>query len=128
MHQIWGMMKSEFHLQTAEKEIELLNKRFYDYEAKYTEGFTRHILPASLPEHIRRQVLDISSRLYDIFGVRGIARVEMIYSEEEDKVYVLEINTHPGMTPLSICPEIAAYCGISFNELIKQLVDDARYD
>ncbi|NDB81457.1 MAG: D-alanine--D-alanine ligase [Alphaproteobacteria bacterium] len=109
-------------------EIELLNKRFYDYEAKYTEGFTRHILPASLPEHIRRQVLDISSRLYDIFGVRGIARAEMIYSEEEDKVYVLEINTHPGMTPLSICPEIAAYCGISFNELIKQLVDDARYD
>ncbi|MDX1917333.1 MAG: D-alanine--D-alanine ligase [Rickettsiaceae bacterium] len=109
-------------------ELKFINKRFYDYEAKYTEGFTEHILPSSLPSHIRRQTLDISEKLYKAFRCRGIVRCEMIYSEDEDTLYVLEINTHPGMTPLSICPEIALYCGIGFNDLVKILVESAKYD
>ncbi|MDX1924823.1 MAG: D-alanine--D-alanine ligase [Rickettsiaceae bacterium] len=109
-------------------EIKLLNKRFYDYEAKYTEGFTEHILPAKIPEEIYKKALDISKKAYDIFGCRGMVRVEILYSEDENELYILELNTHPGMTPLSICPEIAAYNGISFEEQVRIHVEEARVD
>lgn len=109
-------------------EIKLLKHRFYDYETKYTEGLAEHILPAQLGESAYSRALALSKKVNDIFGCRGMTRVEMIYSEEEDEHYILEINTHPGMTPLSICPEIALYNGISYAELVKMLVEDARYD
>ncbi len=109
-------------------EIELINKRFYDYEAKYTEGFTRHILPCNIPKNIYRRAIELSEQIYSIFGCRGMTRVELIYSEQDGEIYALEINTHPGMTPLSICPEIAAFCGISFNELVQMHIKEARYE
>ncbi len=110
-------------------EIKLLKqKRFYDYEVKYTDGFAEHILPARIDPDAYKRALEISEKVYKAIGCRGMTRVEMIYNEEEDEHYILELNTHPGMTPLSICPEIAAYNGISFKELVKQLVEAASYD
>ncbi|MDX2050292.1 MAG: D-alanine--D-alanine ligase [Rickettsiaceae bacterium] len=108
-------------------EIKLLKRRFYDYDTKYTEGFAEHILPANIPSNIYEKAKTISEKIYKIFRCRGLARVELIYCEEEHDLYILEINTHPGFTPTSICPEIAAYKGISFNELVKTLVEGAKF-
>lgn len=109
-------------------EIKLLKNRFYDYETKYTDGFAEHLLPAPIPEDIYKKALEISEKANNIFGCRGMVRVEMIYSELNNQLYMLELNTHPGMTPLSICPEIASYNGISFKEQVRLLVEDAKYD
>ncbi len=109
-------------------EIKLLKNRFYDYESKYTEGFADHILPAQIEKDVYKEALEISERVYNVIGCRGIARIEMIYSESERKHYILEANTHPGMTKLSLCPEIAAYNGISYANLVKELVEAARFD
>ena len=109
-------------------EIKLLTNRFSDYETKYTDGFAEHLLPAPIPEDIYKKALEISEKANNIFGCRGMVRVEMIYSELNNQLYMLELNTHPGMTPLSICPEIASYNGISFKEQVRLLVEDAKYD
>lgn len=109
-------------------EIKLLKNRFYDYESKYTEGFADHILPAQIEKNAYQEALKISENVFDVIGCRGLVRVELIYSEEENKHYVLEVNTHPGMTKLSLCPEIAAYNGISYADLVKELVETARFD
>lgn len=109
-------------------EIKLLKNRFYDYETKYTDGFAEHIIPAQIPENIYKRALEISEKVAEVFGCRGLVRVEMIYNEEDGELYILELNTHPGMTPLSICPEIAQHNGISYKELVRKLVEDARFD
>lgn len=111
-------------------EIKLLqNKRFYDYEAKYTEGFTEHIYPAILPEDKYQEVLLIAEKLCKIFDCQeGMIRAEFIYEEATSAIYILELNTHPGMTPLSICPEIAAYQNISYTELVAQIIKKAKYE
>lgn len=111
-------------------EIKLLNnKRFYDYEAKYTEGFTEHIYPATLPGNEYQQVLLIAEKLCKIFDCQeGMIRAEFIYEEASKAIYILELNTHPGMTPLSICPEIAAYQNISYTELVAQIITKAKYE
>jgi len=109
-------------------EIELLIKRFYDYESKYSEGYTRHILPAQINESIYQKALTLSEKAFEVLGCRSVGRVEFIYSEEEEELYILEINTHPGFTPLSIVPEIASYSGVSFDDLIEELLSTAKYD
>lgn len=110
-------------------EIKLLkNKRFYDYETKYTDGFAEHIFPANLSSKAYDRSLELSEKVYKAMGCKGIARVEFIYSDEKDEFYILEINTHPGMTPLSLCPEIAQKVGISFEELIDEILKSASYE
>ena len=109
-------------------ELKILKNRFYDYETKYTDGFAQHILPAKLPKELYKDLLTKSELAYRIMGCLGIARVEFIYSEEKDRFFILEINTHPGMTPLSICPEIAASCGISFKDLVEEIVKTAKFE
>jgi len=110
-------------------EIDLLKgKRFYDYETKYTEGFANHIYPARIQEPHYSQVLETSEYIYKTLLCRGIARVEFRYSEKNNTAYFLEINTHPGFTPLSIVPEIASYNGVSFDELVENLVNTAKCD
>lgn len=109
-------------------EIELLKRRFYDYDTKYTDGFARHILPASIPDNIYRALLTTAEHANSIICCKGLARVEFIYKPDSDELFILELNTHPGMTPLSICPEILAFHGINFNELIEELVRTANYE
>lgn len=109
-------------------EIKLLqNKRFYDYEVKYTEGFSEHLLPAPLSEEATKRVMALSEKACKIFDcASGIIRAEFIYSEAEDEFYMLELNTHPGMTPLSICPEIVAEKNISYKELVAKILETAK--
>ncbi|MDF2965784.1 MAG: ddlB [Rickettsiaceae bacterium] len=109
-------------------EIKPLFKRFYDYETKYTEGMAEHIMPAKIPPAIEQKLMAISEKMFNNMGCKGIARAEFLYCEEDNECYALEINTHPGMTPLSICPEIAAYNGINFNELVEEVLQSASYE
>lgn len=111
-------------------EIKLLkNKRFYDYETKYTDGFAEHICPANLSKEAYQNALSLSEKLYNAMGCKGICRIEFIYSEEEDDFYVLEVNTHPGMTPLSLCPEIAQKCCyMSFEDLVEEILKTASFE
>ena len=109
-------------------EIKLLKRRFYDYETKYTDGFAKHLMPAPLSQINTDRALKLSEKANNLLAITGLSRIEWLYQEEEDEFYILEANTHPGMTPLSICPEIAAYAGINFNQLLEEILKTARYE
>ena len=106
--------------------IELKPKRkFYDYQAKYNSNAkTQHIIPVELTNIKLKQVMDIAYKAHKIIGCKGVTRSDFKYFK--GKFYLLEINTQPGMTKLSLVPEIAAYKGISFLDLINWILDDAR--
>lgn len=102
---------------------------FYDYENKYTAGKSHHICPAELPKAVYDEVMEMSVKAHQALGCRGLSRSDFRWDEKGDgKVYILETNTQPGMTPLSLSPELAAYAGISFNELVQILLDKATLD
>jgi D-alanine-D-alanine ligase len=112
--------------------IELSPKQgFYTYEAKYTEGKTDHLMPAPVPEAIYQQAMDDALKAHQALGCRGVSRSDFRYNDTshgEAGLFMLEINTHPGFTPLSLVPEIAAYKGITFPELVDRLIKEARCD
>lgn len=97
---------------------------FYDYDAKYKPGGSRHVLPADIPPAVSAKCLAWAEAIHREFGCRGISRSDFIYDPREggEGVYFLEINTQPGMTPTSLAPEQAKHCGISFPELVERLV------
>lgn len=104
---------------------------FYDYEAKYTAGKADHLMPAPLPEAEYREVCTLAERAHRALGCRGLTRSDFRYNDQdlgEGLFYLLEINTQPGMTPLSLAPEIAAHGGMSFNALVDRLVRSAATD
>ena len=103
---------------------------FYDYRAKYTAGVTDHLLPAPVPEAIFRRVCAWSERAHALLGCRGVSRADFRYdpSRGEDGLVILEVNTQPGMTPLSLVPEQAAHVGLDFDALVRRLVEDASCD
>ena len=105
--------------------IELKPKRkFYDYEAKYKKSAkTKHIIPVKISKNYLNKVLSISFKAHKLLGCRGVTRSDFKFFK--NKFYLLEINTQPGMTKLSLVPEIAAYNGISFFDLIKWILDNA---
>ena len=105
--------------------IELKPKRkFYDYEAKYnTNAKTKHIIPVNLNKKDLKKITDITSKAHRIIGCRGVTRSDFKF--HKGKFYLLEINTQPGMTKLSLVPEIASYVGISFIKLIEWILKDA---
>lgn len=108
-----------------------LHDGFYDYEAKYTEGRTEHIVPAPLPAKIYQQALDHALAAHRTLGCRGVTRADMRYddtSADPGDLYLLEINTQPGLTPLSLVPEIAANADIGFTELVTWMVENAACD
>jgi D-alanine-D-alanine ligase len=110
-------------------ELKLLKgKKFYDYETKYTEGFSEHLLPAPITPDVYRDIIDIAEKVWSIFECKGMVRVELIYDEINQVYYTLEVNTHPGMTPLSICPEIAAYEGMSYTDLVEKMLKEATFE
>ena len=105
--------------------IELKPKRkFYDYQAKYNpKAKTEHIIPVDLSKKKYEQIMRISSKAHSLLGCRGVTRSDFKYFR--GKFYLLEINTQPGMTKLSLVPEISAYTGINFINLIKLILNDA---
>nr|WP_081258665.1 D-alanine--D-alanine ligase [Orientia tsutsugamushi] len=110
-------------------EIKMLkDKIFYDYQSKYSPGFAEHIIPPMLPVNTVNQIINIAEKVYKIFDCRGPCRLECILSDIDNEVYVIELNTHPGMTSLSSYPEIAQYYGISFNELVERILITAKCD
>ena len=105
--------------------IELKPKRkFYDYQAKYNvNAKTQHIIPINLPKNKLDQVMSMAFKAHKIIGCRGVTRSDFKFFK--GKFYLLEINTQPGMTKLSLVPEIAAHYGISFKKLIEWILKDA---
>jgi len=105
--------------------IELKPKRkFYDYEAKYNRNAkTQHIIPVDLPKNKLNQVLNIAYKAHKAIGCKGVTRSDFKFFKS--KFYLLEINTQPGMTKLSLVPEIAAYKGINFLKLVEWILRDA---
>jgi D-alanine-D-alanine ligase len=105
---------------------------FYDYEAKYTEGRTDHLIPAPIPQPVYDEALRMAKVAHDTLGCRGVSRSDFRYDDTADggpnRLYLLEVNTQPGMTPLSLVPEQAKYRGISFPELVGWMVENARCD
>lgn len=116
----------------AVTEIRPRQDGFYDYRAKYTEGFADHLVPAPLPEALYREVMDWARRAHRALGCRGVSRADFRYDpdhpDEGHRLYLLEVNTQPGMTPLSLVPEQAAYRGIGFADLVVRLLEAARCD
>ena len=105
--------------------IELKTKReFYDYQAKYNPSAkTEHVIPVDLPSKKYNKLMNISLKVHNLVGCRGVTRSDFRYYK--GKFYLLEINTQPGMTKLSLVPEIAAFYGISFIKLIELILKDA---
>ena len=106
--------------------IELKPKRqFYDYKAKYnSKAKTKHIIPVNLKKNRFNELMNISKKAHDLLGCRGVTRSDFKFYR--DKFYLLEINTQPGMTKLSLVPEISAYIGINFINLLKLILKDAE--
>ncbi|MHC8508565.1 MAG: D-alanine--D-alanine ligase [Rhodospirillales bacterium] len=99
---------------------------FYDYGAKYDEGGSAHVIPAEIPENIRIQAMDLSVRAHQALGCRGVSRADLRFDGED--LFMLEVNTQPGMTPTSLVPEQAAHIGMSFQELVSWMVENAECD
>jgi D-alanine-D-alanine ligase len=101
---------------------------FYDYDAKYAEGGSRHIVPAPINGEIYAQAMELSERAHNALGCRGVSRTDFRYDDtggEPGLLYMLEINTQPGMTPTSLVPELAAHRDIDFTALVHWMVEDA---
>jgi D-alanine-D-alanine ligase len=100
---------------------------FYDFDAKYTEGMTEHVCPAQIPDEITRLCLEYALRAHRLLGCRGTSRSDFRWDDErgEEGLFLLETNTQPGMTPLSLVPEQARHCGIDYPELVEIIIADA---
>ncbi|MDI6653655.1 D-alanine--D-alanine ligase [Gluconobacter japonicus] len=98
---------------------------FYDFEAKYKAGGSRHVVPADLPADVTERALDYALRAHQTLGCAGASRTDFRYDDETDTLIILEVNTQPGMTPTSLLPEQAAYCGISYPDLCDWMVQEA---
>ena len=101
---------------------------FYDYDAKYTKGRTTHIIPAPLPQIVYETALAYALTAHKALGCRSITRADLRYDDTKNDpgmLVMLEINTQPGMTPLSLVPEQAAYAGIKFGDLVSWMVENA---
>lgn len=101
---------------------------FYDYDAKYVEGGSKHILPAKISPIVYQTIETLAVKAHQALGCRGVSRADFRFDEREDgtgNLICLEVNTQPGMTPTSLVPEMAAYKGMSFRDLVSWMVEDA---
>lgn len=98
---------------------------FYDYEAKYGEGGSLHVIPADIPPHALEKAMEISQLAHSALGCRGVTRSDLRYDDVNDILVLLEVNTQPGMTPTSLVPEQAATLGVDFDRLVLWITEDA---
>ena len=103
---------------------------WYDYDAKYTDGLTDHIFPAEVPDAITDACKALALRAHQLLGCKGCSRADFRWDDERgvDGLFLLEVNTQPGMTPLSLVPEQARHLGMSYPELVQAIVDEAMKD
>lgn len=101
------------------------SRGFYDYAAKYEPQGSQHHVPADIPAAAREQIQDYSRRAHAAMGCRGVSRTDFRFDAEGLGIIALEINTQPGMTPVSLIPEMAAAQGMGFDDIVKWLVEDA---
>ena len=100
---------------------------FYDFDAKYTEGLTEHVCPADIPDEVTALCKDIALRAHRLLGCRGTSRSDFRWDDDAgaDGLFLLEVNTQPGMTPLSLVPEQARHCGMDYGDLVEAIIEDA---
>ncbi len=100
---------------------------FYDFDAKYTDGMTDHICPAEIPDEITEACKDIALRAHRLLGCRGTSRSDFRWDDERgiEGLFLLEVNTQPGMTPLSLVPEQARHLGMDYGDLVEAIIADA---
>jgi len=99
---------------------------FFDYQAKYTEGKTEHVYPAEIPEPIYKEALNAAEAVHNRLGCIAISRSDFRYNPETNELFFLEINTQPGLTPISLLPEIARHNNVEFPDLVQLLIDNAQ--
>jgi D-alanine-D-alanine ligase len=105
--------------------------QFYDYEAKYAPGGSKHLLPAPLSSFVYQEVRRLALQAHRALGCRGVSRGDFRYDDQiegTDGLFCLEVNTQPGMTETSLVPELAAHAGKSFDELVRWMIEDASLD
>lgn len=100
-------------------------REFYDYDAKYAQGGSRHILPADIPDELAQRAMRDALIAHQALGCRGVSRSDFRFDPDKNMLVILETNTQPGMTPTSLVPEQAAFCGMSFEALIAWMIGDA---
>ncbi len=102
---------------------------FYDFDAKYTDGMTDHICPADIPDDIRNIMMNLALRSHQLLECKGVSRTDFRWDDTlgKDGIFVLEVNTQPGMTPLSLVPEQAKHMGISYGELVEAIIGEALW-
>jgi len=100
---------------------------FYDFDAKYTDGMTEHVCPAQIPAEIERLCLEYALKAHKLLGCRGTSRSDFRWDDEQgpEGLFLLETNTQPGMTPLSLVPEQARHCGIEYADLVEIIIEEA---
>jgi D-alanine-D-alanine ligase len=109
-------------------EVVPLGHGFYDYDAKYAKGGSKHVIPAKISPKIYQKVQELALRAHQAIGCRGVSRSDFRYDDrfsEDGELIWLEINTQPGMTPTSLVPEMAAHAGYTFGEFLRWMVEDA---
>lgn len=101
--------------------------KFFDYEAKYSEGLTDHIYPAEIPDDVYKKALKYAEVVHEALGCKTVSRSDFRYDEEQgsEGLYFLEINTHPGLTKYSMVPDLLNRIGLSMKDLVEQLIIDA---
>jgi D-alanine-D-alanine ligase len=102
--------------------------RFYDFEAKYAPGGSKHVLPAPISPFVYQEVRRLALKAHDALGCRGVTRADFRYDDQAagtEGLVCLEVNTQPGMTETSLVPELAMYAGMTFDELVRWMVEDA---
>jgi D-alanine-D-alanine ligase len=100
-------------------------REYYDYDAKYQAGGSRHVVPADLPSEVTKAALEASLKAHQALGCRGVSRSDFRYDDKADRLVILETNTQPGMTPTSLVPEQAAHLGIDYPSLVRWMIEDA---
>jgi len=100
---------------------------FYDFDAKYTEGMTEHVCPANVPDDVRDAAMEMALKAHEVLGCKGTSRSDFRWDDEQgvEGLCLLEVNTQPGMTPLSLVPEQAKYRGMTYAQLVQRIVEEA---
>jgi len=121
-----SIIKNKSNYQPLEvTEIVSFNKT-YDYQAKYTKGFSKHFIPARITKQNHKKCLKLSLKIHKIFKCNTLSRVDFILSEKENKLYFLEINSQPGLTKMSLLPEQVTFKEINFESIVKELINNSK--